>query len=139
MAEQTIGLQVVTPMGSFYHQEISQVIFNTTEGEMGVLPGHEPITAILDIGKLQIFESKEKKKVAAVTGGFVIVSADEGIRIFADTAEWPEQIDIVRAEASKERAEKRLRTQQANINIARAEASLRRALLRLDVAKNDRY
>ncbi len=137
MAEQTFMLQVITPMGSFYQKDVQRVIFTTTEGDMGVLPGHEPITAILDIGKLQILE-ENKNKVAAVTGGFVIVSVEEGVRIFADTAEWPEQIDIRRAEAAKERAEKRLQEKQANINAARAEAALRRALLRLEVGQHYR-
>ena len=55
-----------------------------------------------------------------------------GITILSDAAEWPDEIDVQRAMAAKERAESRIRSNDGNIDIARAELALRRALIRLE-------
>ncbi|NMA83914.1 MAG: ATP synthase F1 subunit epsilon [Epulopiscium sp.] len=135
MAEQTFNLQIMTPMGAFYQKPAQRIIVTTTEGEMGILPGHEPTTAILNIGAIDMLGDQGETKTAVVTGGFIVVSEDEGVRIFADTAEWPEDIDIARAIAAKERAERRLQEKAADVNMARAEAALRRALIRIEVGQ----
>lgn len=135
MAEQTFNLQVMTPMGLFYQDAIQRIIVTTTEGEMGILPGHEPITSILTIGTLQILEENAETKIAVITGGFLIVSEEEGIRVFVDTAEWPEEIDVERAVAAKERAERRLQEKAADLNMVRAEVALRRALVRIETGQ----
>ena len=131
MAEQTFDLQIMTPMGLFYQEPVQRIIVTTTEGEMGVLPGHEPITTILTIGEIQISNDQKETRSAVITGGFLIVSEEEGARVFVDTAEWPEDIDLARARRAKERAERRLQEKTADINAARAEVALRRALVRI--------
>ena len=68
------------------------------------------------------------------SGGFIQVE-HEYTRIITDSAEWPEEIDIERAEAAKRRAEELLRSRKSHVDIIRAEAALPRAINRLKVAK----
>ena len=59
----------------------------------------------------------------------------EKVSILAEIAEWPDEIDLGRAQAAKERAQKRLEERMDNLDVARAELALRRALLRIDAKR----
>ena len=126
-------LQVISPDRIFYDGDVEMVELTTSEGEMGVLKGHIPLTAILVPGVLKIKEDGQEK-TAALHDGFVEIFQDH-MTILAESCEWPEEIDLHRAEESKARAEKRLSSGDANINIARAELSLRKALIRIQIAE----
>ncbi len=126
-------LQVISPDRIFYDGDVEMVELRTSEGEMGVLKGHIPLTAILVPGVLKIKEDGQEK-TAALHDGFVEIFQDH-MTILAESCEWPEEIDLHRAEESKARAEKRLSSGDANINIARAELSLRKALIRIQIAE----
>lgn len=130
MANNKIRLRIVTPSRQLYDNETDMVIMRSTEGDIGILAGHEPLTTTLGYGVLSIINGEETLK-AAVFGGFANVEPD-CITVLSDAAEWPDEIDRQRAEASKERAEKRLKENDMNIDVARAELSLRRALVRLE-------
>lgn len=129
----TFRLQIVTPDRMFYDDEVEMVVVKTINGEMGILAKHIPIVAPLVIGKVKIKKSGEAKE-AALCGGFVQVDK-EATRIIVDSAEWPEEIDLKRAEEAKARAEKRLSGDRSNVDIARAEIALKRALNRISVVK----
>ena len=124
-------LKIITPERIFYEGEVSMVEFNTTEGEIGVLKGHIPMTVIISPGILTITEPEEVKE-AALHAGFAEILQDE-IVIMAEIIEWPEEIDVDRAEQAKERAEERLRSKTPETDIVRAETALRRALARIEV------
>ncbi len=124
-------LRIITPERVFYEGVVEMVEFNTTEGEIGVLPGHVPMTVILMPGVLTIHEPEEEKW-AALHSGFAEILPD-GITILAEVVEWPQEIDRTRAEAAKERAERRLRMREHGLDMARAEAALRRAIARIEV------
>ena len=109
------------------------VEFNTTEGEVGVLPGHIPLTVIIKPGILRISES-DGEKDAALHAGFAEI-LPERVTILAETIEWPEEIDEKRAQAAKERAEERLRSRTPETDIMRAETALQRAIARIQVLK----
>ena len=109
------------------------VEFNTTEGEIGILPGHIPMTVIVKPGILSISEPEGEKK-AALHSGFAEI-LPEGVTILAETIEWPGEIDGDRAKSAKERAEKRLSGKSPNTDIAKAETALQRALARIEVLK----
>lgn len=126
-------LRIVTPDRVFYENQADMVEFNTTEGEIGVLPGHIPMTVIVKPGILNISEP-EGEKEAALHSGFAEI-LPEGITILAEVIEWPEEIDEKRAVAAKERAEERLRSKTSDTDIARAETALQRALARIQVLK----
>lgn len=74
-------------------------------------------------------------KEAALHSGFVEVLPDR-VAIVAEIAEWPEEIDMNRANEAKIRAERRLKNGEQTTNIMRAEVSLKRALTRLEVGKH---
>lgn len=133
MADNMFKLRIVTPDRLFYEGEASMVEFNTTEGEIGVLKGHVPLTVVVAPGILNIKEA-EGVKSAALHDGFAEILQDSVI-IMAEIIEWPEEIDESRANSAKERAEERLRTRTPETDIARAETALQRALARINVIK----
>ena len=126
-------LRIITPDRLFYEGEAEMVEFNTTEGQIGALPGHIPMTVILKPGVLKIYEP-ENEKEAALHAGFAEILPDK-ITILAEIVEWPEEIDVQRAESARERAEERLRTQAPDIDLMRAEIALQKALTRISVLK----
>ena len=124
-------LRIITPERVFYESQIDMVEFNTTEGEVGVLPGHIPLTVIIKPGILHISE-QDGEKDAALHAGFAEILP---VKILAETIEWPDEIEVKRATAAKERAEERLRSRTPETDIARAETALQRALARIQVLK----
>ncbi len=126
-------LRIITPDRVFYENPAGMVEFNTTEGEIGVLPGHIPMTVIVKPGILVISESQGEKK-AALHSGFAEI-LPESVTILAEVIEWPEEIDGERARSARERAEKRLTGKSPNTDIAKAETALQRALARIEVLK----
>ena len=135
MADKSVFLlRIITPDRVFYENQADMVEFNTTEGEIGVLPGHIPMTVIVNPGILYIHEAQEEKK-AALHAGFAEI-LPEGVTILAETIEWPGEIDENRAKSAMERAEHRLQDKAPNTDIARAETALQRAIARIQVIKN---
>jgi len=76
----------------------------------------------------------EEEKVAALHAGFVEVLPDK-ITILAEIIEWPNEIDLERAEAAKERAEKRLREKNPKTDMVRAEIALQKSIARISAIK----
>ena len=135
MADKSVFLlRIITPDRVFYENQADMVEFNTTEGEIGVLPGHIPMTVIVKPGILYIHEAQEEKK-AALHAGFAEI-LPEGVTILAETIEWPGEIDENRAKSAMERAEHRLQDKAPNTDIARAETALQMAIARIQVIKN---
>ncbi|MBO5166389.1 MAG: ATP synthase F1 subunit epsilon [Lachnospiraceae bacterium] len=126
-------LRIITPERVFYEGDIDMVEFNTTEGEVGVLPGHIPMTVVIKPGILTITES-EGTKEAALHSGFAEI-LPEGVVILAEVVEWPSEIDAERAEAARQRAEERIRSHTPETDMARAETALLRAIARISVLK----
>lgn len=130
---QNFILRVITPERKFYEGDVDMVEFNTTEGQIGVLPGHVPMTVIVKPGILTITE-KDGNKTAALHAGFVEILPDR-ITILAEIVEWPEEIDESRAEAAMKRARERLESKTPETDVARAEVALQRAMARIQVLK----
>lgn len=125
------SLRIITPDRIFYEGEVSMVEFNTTEGEIGVYKEHVPTTVVISPGILTITEA-EGTKAAALHAGFAEILQEEVV-ILAEIVEWPEEIDIHRAESARERAEERLRSKTPETDILRAETALQRALARIHI------
>ena len=126
-------LRIITPDRVFYKGTADMIEFNTTEGEIGVLPGHIPMTVIIKPGVLTITE-KDEVKEAALHSGFVEILPDR-MTILAEVVEWPGEIDLERAEAAKKRAEERIKSHTPETDMARAETALMRAIARIQVLK----
>lgn len=128
MAE-NFQLQIITPDRVFYEGEASMVEFTSVDGEMGVYKHHIPLTTVLAPGIVTITEENGKKD-AAIHAGFVQILGDK-VTFLAEIAEWPNEIDVARAQAAKARAEERLHNHNAEVDVARAEIALKKALVRL--------
>ncbi|NUK29929.1 F0F1 ATP synthase subunit epsilon [Parageobacillus sp. VR-IP] len=129
----TIKVSVVTPDGPVYEADVEMVSTKAKSGELGILPGHIPLVAPLEISAVRL-KREGKTQYIAVSGGFLEVRPDK-VTILAQAAERAEDIDVVRAKAAKERAERRLQSKQDDIDFKRAELALKRALNRLNVAQ----
>ena len=134
MAEMSFKLNIVEPDGVFYEGEIDMLEFNTTEGEIGVLPGHIPMTVIIKPGIMTIYETGKDEKRAAIHAGFAEILQDK-VTILAEVVEWPEEIDTARAEAAYERAQERIQQKAPGTDMVRAEAALLRAMARINLVK----
>ncbi|NQX70608.1 F0F1 ATP synthase subunit epsilon [Paenibacillus alba] len=130
----TFLLEIVTPERKVYAEQANMVSVKGVEGELGILPNHIPLVTPLKIAPITVKKQGSKDEIIAVNGGFMEVRKDKVV-ILAESAELPEQIDIDRAKAAKERAEKRLaETKQDNVDFKRAEAALQRAVNRISVS-----
>lgn len=132
MAENTIKLEVVTPDRKVVSEEVEMVVAPAAEGYLGILANHAPLITSLQIGTLKYTAGGQEQKLA-ISGGFLEVKDNRAV-VLAEAAERPEEIDVQRALAAKERAERRLAERNADIDLVRAEVALKRALNRLKVA-----
>ena len=123
-------LKVITPDRVFYEEKVTMVEFNTIEGEVGIYKDHIPMTMIISPGILTITQDNETKE-AALHAGFAEVLQDQ-VTILAEIIEWPVEIDLKRAEDSKERAENRIKEHAPGTDMKRAELSLKRAVARIN-------
>jgi F-type H+-transporting ATPase subunit epsilon len=101
----TLQVELVAVERKIWSGEATMVIARTTEGELGVLPGHAPLLGQLAPGGVVTIrtESGEDLTVAA-HGGFLSVS-ERGVSILAETAEISSEIDVERAREALSRAE----------------------------------
>jgi F-type H+-transporting ATPase subunit epsilon len=129
----TIKVSVVTPDGPVYEADVEMVSTKAKSGELGILPGHIPLVAPLEIGAIRL-KKDGKTELIAVSGGFLEVRPDK-VTVLAQAAEKAEDIDVARAKAAKERAERRLQSKQDDIDFKRAELALKRAINRLNIAE----
>lgn len=132
MADSTQSLEIITPQRKVFRDDVEFVVVPGTEGEMGFLPKHAPLVSTLKIGEIRV--RHEGKTYKGFLGGGFVEVRNSRVTIFTKAAERAEDIDRARAEAAKERAEKRLAARTADIDILRAELALKRALTRLKIA-----
>ena len=127
-----IRLEIVTPARHVQTEEVEEVTIPGSEGYLGVLPGHLPLLTMIGTGVLS-FRTGTKRFSFAVSGGFAEV-LPERVIIMADTLERPEEIDMNRARAARDRAEKMLASTEP-VNIEQTMAALLRATSRITVAE----
>ncbi|MDP4180152.1 MAG: ATP synthase F1 subunit epsilon [Bacillota bacterium] len=130
----TFKLEIATPDRRFFSGDVEMVILKTPDGEMGILKDHAPSVVAVDIGPIKILQDGEWLE-AVLNEGFMEITKEKTV-ILSDTAEWPNEIDVNRANAAKDRAEERLQRQLAQMEFARSRAALARAMTRLKVSKN---
>src|ERR1700749_4372910 len=132
MAEtNTIQLEIVTPERLVVNDKAEYIEIPGKTGYLGVLPGHAPLITELAVGAISYTNAGKTKKLA-VAWGFAEVLQNK-VTILAETAEKAEEIDTVRAEAAKKKAEAELQKAGAEGN-QDAQNALDRANARLDVA-----
>lgn len=130
-------MSIVTPERELFAGEVDSVLAPGKDGQMGILPRHVPLVAVLREGTL-VARRGEEELLFAIHGGYIQVLPDRVI-VLADVAEWAEEIDVERAEAARRRAEELLKKKPPPEVRAEAVAALRRSLVRLRVARRRRY
>ena len=104
--EALMQLQIITPDRLMCDESVKMVEMRTAEGEIGVLPGHIPVTVMMEPDK---------------------------ISIMAEIAEWPEEVDLDRAKAALSRARERITNPGPDTDIARARRAWARAAARIEL------
>ena len=140
----TIKLSVVSPDRVVYENDIAMLIVRSTGGELGILPRHAPLVTGLIPHAMRIkLPGEAQELLLAVGGGFMEVTPEK-IAVLASAAEKPEEIDVLRAQKSYNRAKERIAgfhkgapQENANFDVERARLSLMRAAARLKVTGND--
>jgi F-type H+-transporting ATPase subunit epsilon len=132
-----LTLEIVTPDRSLVTEQVDEVELPGSQGYFGVLPGHTPLLATLQVGELW-YRIGDTKYFLAIAFGFAEV-LPERVTVLAQIAEKAEEIDVARAEAAKRRAEERVaHPSQADMDFERARVALMKSLIRLQVASRAR-
>jgi F-type H+-transporting ATPase subunit epsilon len=129
-------IEIATPDRRFFSGEVEMIILKTLDGEMGILKDHAPTVVAVDIGPIRILQDGQWLE-AFLSEGFMEITKEKTV-ILCDTAEWPNEIDVNRAKAAKERAEERLQRQLSQLEYIRSRTALARAMGRLKVTKSIR-
>lgn len=134
-----IYVELITPERLAFGDTVDMVVAPGVDGEIGILPQHAPLLTRLGLGELRLKKGNDVKHVA-ISGGFMEVQKGSHVKVFAETAEMAEEIDVERARLAVERAKARLSKEEQveEIDFAAAEAALSRAILRLKIAENRR-
>ena len=130
-----LALEIVTPERSILHDSVDEVEIPGADGYFGVLPGHTPLLASLQVGQLWYRKGTEITYLS-VAFGFAEVLPDR-VRLLARIAERAEEIDVTRAEEHRRKAEEALQAAKAggsDVDLEHARVSLMKALTRLQVA-----
>jgi F-type H+-transporting ATPase subunit epsilon len=98
-----MNVELVAPARKIWSGEAEMVIARTTEGDIGILPGHEPVLGVLVESPLRIKHGESEELVAAVHGGFLSVTRDS-VSILAEVVELADEIDTARARQALEGA-----------------------------------
>ena len=133
---QQLQLQIVSADRLLVNERVDEVEIPGAEGYLGVLPGHTPLLATLQVGELW-YRQGQDTHFLSIAFGFAEVQPDR-VTILAQIAERADEIDIARAEAAKRRAEERLTKPAADIDFERARIAMMKSLIRLQVASRAR-
>ncbi|TCP54821.1 F-type H+-transporting ATPase subunit epsilon [Tamaricihabitans halophyticus] len=98
MAE--IAVELVAVERRLWSGKASFVVAETTEGQIGLLPGHEPMLGqLVEGGIVRVTTVDGDVMSAAVHGGFLSVTGD-GVSVLAESADLADEIDVAAARAA---------------------------------------
>ena len=129
----TIRLEIITPDGVAYLEEVDMVTLPAVEGQIGILPMHVPLMTQMVPGEMIVRKSGEERSLA-VGEGFVAITNDH-VAILTDLAVAAENIDEAKAEEARRRAEARLHEKLSAEEVAWVNAALARSLAQLRVKR----
>jgi F-type H+-transporting ATPase subunit epsilon len=130
-----IRLEVVTPQKEVVNEEAQIIVAPGVLGEFGVLIGHTPFMTSLKIGTLRYTDAQGQERCVFVSGGFAEALPDK-VTVLAESADRRCDIDLSRAQAAMERAQKRIDDKAADIDFTRAHLALRRSIQRIQLAQS---
>ena len=125
-------LKIVTPERVVLEEEVEAVYAKAIDGEVGILPKHIPMVTPLEIGALSYVKGGQKQSAAVMSG---LLSTDGYVvTVLSEASELKQDVDTLRAQQAKERAESRLKEKAEALDTERAQRALSRALTRIKVA-----
>ncbi len=131
--QKRLGVRILTPEGPAYDGVAAMVVAPSVAGEVGILPRHAPLIAVLRVGDTRLKGLEGDDQVFATTAGYMTVEEDQ-VLILVEQAERAQDIDRARAEAALRRAEEQMNAAGDDEEAKEhAEAALRRAQNRLRV------
>ena len=125
-------MRVYTPTETKIDEKVDMVIMRATTGDMGILPGHIPYSAILDYGVLRLVNKGAERRLA-VFGGVAEVR-DDIVTLLTREAHWPDEIDRDQAIADREAAGSMLREKKDAVEVQSSQALMRRSLVMIEVS-----
>lgn len=139
MSINNLNLRLVTPDATLYDERVYEVILPTAQGQIAVLPGHQPLITLLRPGVIMIRRQKSdpdhELDLLASSGGFAEITTG-AVRIMADSAERAEDLDELRIEQAKEEARRQISQSVDAVAEAAALARLEVELARYRVKRN---
>lgn len=132
----TLNLQIVTPEGTVYSEDVEMVGLRTVDGRIGILPHHIRLMTQMLPGEMMVRKDGQDHFLA-VGEGMVEVTADH-VAIATDMAIAAESIDEAKAEEARQRAQARLSDKLADEEVASVNAALARSLAQLHVKRRRR-
>ncbi len=132
----TLKLEIVTPDGTAYSQNVDMVTFDGVEGQLGILPNHTRLMTQIVPGEMIILRDGQEE-LLAVGEGLVVVSHDR-VEVLTDMAIAVENIDEAKVEEARRRAAARLSEKISDEEVASVNASLARSLAQLKVKRRRR-
>ena len=132
--DNTFPLEILTPEREFFSGQVDALTFQAKDGEWTILKNHAPMVAALSAGTVKFRVAGEWKE-AVNSEGYMEVSAG-GIILFAQTCEWPEEVDVNRARRQEELATEHLRQAKSTSEFKVNKILLARAMARLRNSKS---
>jgi F-type H+-transporting ATPase subunit epsilon len=124
MAEMSVDLVAVERL--LWSGQASFVSAQTTEGQIGIMPGHEPLLGqLVEGGTVTIVDTDGQRIVAAVHGGFFSVTAST-VRVLAESAEFAGEVDVEAARrvlADTDATEEQQKAAQARVRAVEQDAN----------------
>lgn len=125
--------EVITPTRILYSDEVESIVFETEEGQMGVMAGHVPMLVANIACPLKITKNK-KSKYSFISEGFIEISLKK-VTAVVDEAEWVEEIDVEAARKAKKAIEEDLAKKKQDLSMkAELTASIERSAARIRAA-----
>jgi F-type H+-transporting ATPase subunit epsilon len=132
----TLKLEIITPEGIVYSDDVEMVTLPGIVGEMGVLPQHVPVMTQMVPGEITVHKNGRDTFIA--TGEGLIEVEARRVSVLTDLATAADRIDEAKAEEARRRAEARLREKLSDEEVASVNASLARSLAQLRVKRRQR-
>ena len=129
------NLKILTPERAFFDGDVEAVTANAPDGSVMVLADHAPFIMPVSIGNIGI-KQNDKWDISVNSDGFMEVHRD-GVLIFVQTCEHPDEIDERRAMEAKKRAEEHLRQKQSMSEYRQSKIELARAMARLQAGSSE--
>jgi len=134
----SLTLEIVTPDARVYSDTVDTVVIPTTEGEIGILPGHIPLLTQVGAGELRV-QKGNKTELLVVGNGFAEIDGDK-VSILAESAITEEKIDLDAAEKAMQRAQETLRGKDSLdvAEVERLESIVRVSVVQIDLKRRRR-